>query len=513
MSILATSGGVVIWAAMILLRSPAVGVFHDDGIYLVTAKSLATGEGYRIQSLPGAPLQTKYPVLFPFFLSVVWRAAPVFPGNLLWLRLVPFVAGVSWLVLSWRVIRRSGASTEVAALAVMLTAASPWSLFLSTTLLSETLFAVFVAGGVLLLARTDSRDQYISLAAGALMGAAVLTRTAGAAPAAAGAIVLAMRRQWGACGRYLIASSVVSLPWFLWSAAHAADPIADPFYSGANYRSWNIIFNYSWEDKLAIAGVNAFWATQFGQFWGLPLGTWPGWVAAATCSVWILRGLWLERRSAPAIVCVAYIALLLAWAFPPLRFMVPVLPFLAWHLFVGAGRARPLALMAGSLLVVSATLATRDVARASEARGGTWFNADQVDDWRGIQDLYEWIANHTAPDAVVVATHDPTFYLFTGRRAIRPDSMDPLMLYYNVRGRSPEPKAETEAFRQRLLRVAGDYVVVTPRDSVATIEALSSQFPGSLTLAHGSIDSRHAILRVNRERLSSTPPGAAILAR
>jgi hypothetical protein len=52
-------------AYWIAFRVPAVGINHDDGIYLVTAKALAEGEGYRIISLPMDPPQTKYPILFP----------------------------------------------------------------------------------------------------------------------------------------------------------------------------------------------------------------------------------------------------------------------------------------------------------------------------------------------------------------------------------------------------------------------------------------------------------------
>ena len=49
-----------------------LGLFHDDGIYAVVAKSLSDGAGYRIISLPTAPDQTKYPVsLFLYsFLAV-----------------------------------------------------------------------------------------------------------------------------------------------------------------------------------------------------------------------------------------------------------------------------------------------------------------------------------------------------------------------------------------------------------------------------------------------------------
>src|SRR5262245_4383276 len=38
------------------------GVFHDDAIYVISAKALADGRGYRLINLPGAPPQTKYPI-------------------------------------------------------------------------------------------------------------------------------------------------------------------------------------------------------------------------------------------------------------------------------------------------------------------------------------------------------------------------------------------------------------------------------------------------------------------
>ena len=44
---------------------PQLGRFHDDGIYWVTAKSLAEGRGLRLESLPGAPAATKYPPMYP----------------------------------------------------------------------------------------------------------------------------------------------------------------------------------------------------------------------------------------------------------------------------------------------------------------------------------------------------------------------------------------------------------------------------------------------------------------
>ncbi len=45
-------GGAALWGA----NRKILGLFHDDGIYTVVAKSLYQGDGYRIISLPSAPL-------------------------------------------------------------------------------------------------------------------------------------------------------------------------------------------------------------------------------------------------------------------------------------------------------------------------------------------------------------------------------------------------------------------------------------------------------------------------
>ena len=496
-------GAVLAWPYLVCLRAPSVGTFHDDGVYLVTAKALATGQGYRIVSLPGQPAQTKYPFLFPWLLSLVWRVNSTLPENLPWLRIVPFAAAIVWFYLSWKILRRLGASPLISAAAVALTVASPWTLFLSTNLLSETLCAALVAGGLLLLLRIESADasRYDAIAAGALMGAALLSRTAAIAPAAAGLIVLAAKRKWRPGVEYGISLLIVAAPWIFWSARHVSDPIVDPFYSASNYGSWNIVFNYGWRDKLAVLGVNTLWAIQVGQYWGLIAGATIAWIVAAVFVPCIVRGMWLERRSVVALTSVLYTALLLAWAFPPVRFLVTILPFLVWFLFVGAGRLKPVVGVMAAVLVVTSTVATWQLAQATRARGGTWFEARGVDDWSGISNLMHWVDANAPADAVLIATHDPSFYLFTGRTALRPDSMDPLMSYYNVSGRPEDTNAVDEAFRQRVLRIGASYVVITPRDSVDVIERLSQRFPGSFTLAEGNLKAKHAIFQVDRTKL------------
>src|SRR5215470_12360742 len=61
------------YVTAILLSPPLVGLYHDDGIYIGSALSLARGDGYRIPHLPGSPLQAKYPPLYPLvLLPIAW---------------------------------------------------------------------------------------------------------------------------------------------------------------------------------------------------------------------------------------------------------------------------------------------------------------------------------------------------------------------------------------------------------------------------------------------------------
>ena len=71
-------GALALWGS----NKQALGLFHDDGIYVVVAKSIDRGEGYRIISLPGSPAQTKYPFFFSYLLSWIWWLNPHFPQNI-----------------------------------------------------------------------------------------------------------------------------------------------------------------------------------------------------------------------------------------------------------------------------------------------------------------------------------------------------------------------------------------------------------------------------------------------
>ncbi|MEO7145938.1 MAG: glycosyltransferase family 39 protein [Bryobacteraceae bacterium] len=244
---------ILIAAYAIAFLAPVAGSFLDDGIYIVTAKSLAEGNGYRIQSLPGDPPQTKHPFLFPALLAAVWRIWPSFPENVQALKTVPLLFGFLWAWAVWLGFRDELGRTGAAWLAA-LTLASPWTVFLSSSLLSETLFAFLTWLALSRIRRLREEPAGWPVAFAALLtAAAFLARTSGIALIAAGILALAKAKKWKQCGIYAAVCAVCCSPWTLWQAANPApsSPVF-AYYSKANYAAWNLLANFDVGQKLSI---------------------------------------------------------------------------------------------------------------------------------------------------------------------------------------------------------------------------------------------------------------------
>jgi hypothetical protein len=84
------------------------GVYHDDGIYVSTAKALAEGQGYRLINLPEAPVQTKYPPLYPALLAIIWKLCPTFPDNLVFMQFITLLSGAAMVGLAYLYLVRFG---------------------------------------------------------------------------------------------------------------------------------------------------------------------------------------------------------------------------------------------------------------------------------------------------------------------------------------------------------------------------------------------------------------------
>src|SRR4029077_9774173 len=158
------------WLAWRFRALPQLGAYHDDAMYLESAKALASHGGYRILSLPEKPFQTKYPPVFPLLLSMIWRLDARFPENL------PKVTALCWSLLPlyvflvFRVLRRWSLSRMEAAGICALTALSPHVVLSGLMTMSELAFGVLLMTTLMLLERSMTKAGVAIAALAGLAG-------------------------------------------------------------------------------------------------------------------------------------------------------------------------------------------------------------------------------------------------------------------------------------------------------------------------------------------------------
>jgi hypothetical protein len=418
---------VAAWAS----RPYAVGVFHDDGVYAVLAKALATGQGYRYLHLPGAPAAVHYPPGYPLLLAVLWRIWPAFPSNIPVLLLANtfFLAVTAWCVhrIATRVL---GWSNAVAAMGAIVAALAYPLLMLSGLVLSEPLFVALLFPVLIYSERVaaDEASTRQAILAGMFAGALALVRTHGAAVAIALLFVLALRRRWRTALFVASGALVVVAPWQVWASAHGAG-LADSLRgSYGSYGAWlvegarggglafvgrTIIVNLR-ETRELLADRFAITDSQF--------------IRAATGSamaLFVFAGAWRAWRRAQVTVLftAVYFVVLLLWPYTPWRFFFALWPVLV--LFVGEvvqgiwanapklnAVGRPLALAVIALVAVGLA---REESRAYSHRA---WNAPADAATAQIAPVIRWISSSTNRDDVVAAEGEQLVYLFTGRRAL-----------------------------------------------------------------------------------------------
>lgn len=219
-------------AAVYALRLDRVaGLMVDDAWYILLAKALADGDGYRLISSATTPILPAAPPGFPLLLAPVFALAPAFPANLLALKAISVVAMLGVGVATYHYFRDYRRVPDgVAASVAVATVLTPGLVFLATSaVMAEGVFTLAQILTLLLLDQRDRRpgttDVRRAGLAGLLAAAAVLIRAAGVAVLVAGVLYLLKERRWRHAALFSGAAVAGLLPWSVYSAAHA--PTAD----------------------------------------------------------------------------------------------------------------------------------------------------------------------------------------------------------------------------------------------------------------------------------------------
>lgn len=494
------------WLAWTERDMPHFGRYHDDAVYFVSAKSLAEGQGYRLPSFPGSPWQTKYPPLYPAYLSAVWKLDAGFPGNLslamactwIFLPLFLWLAGKEWQAM--------GLAPPVASALVVLVAFNPFVVLASVSLLSDIPFAA-VMMGVLLLLRRETPGA-VALA-GVLATAAYLTRSSAVVLLATVPLWFLWRRKPRLALLFTGMLLPVVLAWSAWVSAHlptGRDAATLYYFDYLGYHLNDLRLSdlplLVWKNADSV--LTAIGGTVVYGFEG-----WAGAHCKRLLGLAAIAGVVrMTRRNGVShshLFAAAYVALLVVWNFKPnVRLLLPATPFLLGGLATELGHLARL--LRGAWRVSTANRAVAAVfAMAALTLGAAaaysnlhynfvrWPRSFAAYRAQNEQEraVFTWIARYLPPDARILASPDIPLYLHTGRQACRlPLDLKP---YYRDDEKAyVRPAYQMAEFAQAqglgyLLATPGDFELALPSSERDQIHAHLRRLPalydrGGITL-------------------------------
>jgi hypothetical protein len=435
----------------------SLGFFGDDAVYLTTAKGLAEGRGYRHLSIPGEPLQTKYPPLYPALLSLVLRARPDLPGNFTWLLAPGALAGAGAVVLAalyWR--RVLGASRRFALALAVLAALSPALLSFTRVAMSELPYALFAIAALLCLddraLRADGRARTGWLLLGALLvGCAMLTRAIGLSLAIAAVATLLLRRR--GADALLVGAVILACvaPWWSWQAgAEAANGAGgrallvahELGYGGFLPKDPQEALRVAWQNLLRLSfGLGYFQLALPVESVRAAIGA--GGVRLALLHVichatllFALFGFWQSARSGLRtlhVYAAIYGAILLVWTFSPYRFLVPWTPFTLYFAATGLLAALRARWLAGAAFAIVLALFLAEDWKLARSTEQAYYAREVAIDWTELRAAEQFLREHTEPGDVIASSHPERLFLTTGRRGhfFWPDT-DPVAFEYDA---------------------------------------------------------------------------------
>ncbi len=517
--------GAAFWGA----NKQALGLFHDDGIYTVVAKSLSQGDGYRIISLPTSPSQTKYPFLYSYLLSWIWSLDHSFPENIIVLKSLNIAVLVAIFFVSIVFYRRYFPESKFAAIIfAIIVCTNPIIFTFTDYVISDLLFVLFALIALTICASGSdfTRSRFVIPFLALVTGLACLTRLAAAPLVVAGCVYSFMSRGWRGVGHFSGILLLFVAPWLLW-VSRASLPSSDSlfaYYAAYDFGAAKAVGSSAWvNQQMIIAAGNArYLAGTVELLYLTPLMPGLYLLLIAFTVIGASKSLCREDLVHWSFF-LSSVGLLLIWPFHPGRYLAPVVPILVLLLFRGMGAVKDWIAPTGEVPLIRRLLATITWLPVALILivNGVWLSSylliqdDQTTrggsgsrmpySWHGFEESFEWIRRNAPANALLATAYDPMYYLYTGRQAIRP-ALHRSATYFYPYGAAQADVGSVDEIKPQLEELKVDYLIVDPMNGYAEGKA-TLQLLDDLLKSYGdkarrvftSGDGKHKIYELARD--------------
>jgi hypothetical protein len=498
-------GGAALWG----VNEDVLGLFHDDGIYTVVAKSLYQGDGYRIISVPSAPPQTKYPFLYAYLLSWIWAIAPAFPQNVGVLKTLNVAILVAIFFIGVVYYQRSFPGSSIGAIVFAVVICTNPIVFTFTDYVVSDLLYVLLALGALTICsgyiRAFSRARQLTLLLAVISGLACLTRLAAVPLAFAASVQAFMSCRWKGLAYVIAGVFLFIAPWLIWVSLwqhHAPDSLLG-YYSAYDLSSTKLAEHGTWfvRQRIVILSNARYLLDSFDFLYLLPLLPGLGFLVAPLTAAGMIAS---ARREDAFNWCffLSSVGILLIWPFQPTRYVAPLVPLLVMFLFRGMqvvqrwiesirrefilkGLLAKIAWFPALLILLLNAVWLSGYLLIGDERSTRGVYGSRLSyGWRGFEETFAWIRNNTQADALLATAYDPMYYLYTGRQAIRP-ALHRSASYFYPYGQASPDVGSIEEIKPQLEKLGVKYLLIDPLDGFAEGKA-TIKLLGELVSSYGA---------------------------
>ncbi|MCD6451730.1 MAG: glycosyltransferase family 39 protein [Acidobacteria bacterium] len=406
----------------------------DDAGYIILAKSLALGEGYRLISHPAQPPETRYPPLFPFLLMPLVRS---FPQNYLILKLIPLLFSLATILVFAFLVKILLPQKGSGMFLVIIVAISPIIVDYSTQLLTEPVYAFFSLLTLYLSLYLDIKgDNKLLIALALTAVSAYYCRYIGISLIIAIILLYLIRRRYRVFLFLSFLMVIAILPWM----------IRNNLLGGGGYVASFLLINpydidagtitfIGFIKRLLMNGIRYGgkvipdliffpWLGKVGSYNPLKIAL------GLAVSALILLGFYRNIRTKINLLNIytlIYFLICLIWPWYDTRFLVPLLPLILLFLIQGTNELATFLSRKKSFGESSYRNILQKGLRIGVILflllGSGWVIYEHhwgrgSPEWRDYHQACLWLRNNTPEESIILCRKPRYTYLISGRKAI-----------------------------------------------------------------------------------------------
>ncbi|MFH0732112.1 MAG: hypothetical protein V2A72_04210 [Candidatus Omnitrophota bacterium] len=479
-----------------IITAPVSSFYRsDEPFYACITKSLASGEGNKAIYTSGNPAYKKYPPVYPFMLSLLWRISPNFPENMFLLRQLNICLGLLIIFLYFSLLKKWLNSSLKVFLVLLLFVSNPFFIMFSNSILSDVLYMLLLL--LLFYKIEDYKKGKVFLLITALALILFFTRTLGLVVAGSIGAVFLLKKDFKRAGYFSAAVFPCILAWLIYTNSGDGYGYINEFLSHHhNLLEFYFTIAHNLRDVcVRTLPLNVFPALQSKTILGFFIENNLIFLHRFFCVVLsfvVIFGCYAflrkNRSHFLTLYVIFYAAILIFWRWDSTRYVFGLLPFLYVFLFSGIGKLFSKTWITVLVFVVILTgNLKRDVHMLIDVKQyGHPTGKCVADGWKKDSCLLDWIKRNTDKDEILASTpRYIEYYLYCERRTVdytcREGENLGFYIKHNVRYIIQHPYED----------------VLTSEDiGITKMERFRQKYPENIKLVFKCEDSRYAVYEI-----------------